>query len=183
MKKNPKKVLPATRKARSQSRPKTETREDLIKILFEFFYPVHYKAGAVLEATLSRGLLTRKQFAVLWIIHSFGDGQGALPRKRLEIELAHSLELESPAVSKVLRELSEPPLELVSVRASENSAREKVVRLTAKGARFLEESNQTGIQHLTQMLTGMSLTTMRNGIPYLAEIARRFDALRDTEAD
>lgn len=161
--------------------PLPESREELIRILFDFFYPVHYKAGAILEATLSRGLLTRKQFAVLWIIHSFGSGAGALPRKRLEIELAHSLELESPAVSKVLRELSAPALDLVQVRTSDNSAREKLVLLTPKGVRFLEESNAAGIRQLTELLAGMSIATMQNGIPYLDEIARRFGALRDRE--
>ena len=174
----------AARSATSpEANPAPETREELIKVLFDFFYPVHYKAGAILESTLSRGLLTRKQFAVLWIIHSFGNGQGALPRKRLEIELAHSLELESPAVSKVLKELSAPALDLVQVRISDNSAREKVVLLTAKGIRFLEESNEAGIRQLTEMLTGMSVATMRNGIPYLDEIARRFGALREREVD
>ncbi len=146
----------------------------MIRVLFEFFYPVHYRVGAILEAVLSRGVLTRKQFAVLWIIHSFGDGRGAISRKRLEVELARSLELASSAVSKVLRELSNSSSGMLTVHQSETSAREKLIRLTPKGLQFLETSNQAGIRHLTAMLEDMNVATMKNGISYLEEIARRF---------
>ena len=59
-------------------------RDEYTTKLLEFFYPTHYRLGRALEDVMGRGRLTRKQVAVLWLIHSEGEGRRSLPRKRIE---------------------------------------------------------------------------------------------------
>ncbi|MGH7880828.1 MAG: hypothetical protein ACREQD_15235, partial [Candidatus Binataceae bacterium] len=40
--------------------------------LLELFYPVHYKTGIAFEDAMRGDKLTRKQTAILWLIHSEG---------------------------------------------------------------------------------------------------------------
>ncbi len=114
-------------------------RDAAVSELLEHFYPVHYQIGMAIEDVL-RDRLSRKQFAILWLIHSEGDGGLRMRRKQIEAAMRRWFEVSSPAISQALRVLARPPLELIEVRVDPNSGRERVVSLTPAGVRFLEET-------------------------------------------
>lgn len=119
--------------------------------LLELFYPVHYKSNMALEDAM-RGRLTRKQAAIVWLIRSEGmNGQG-MRRKDIERLLQDWFDVSSPAITKALRAMARPPLELVRVIESADSGREKRVFLTPKGERFLRRMVERGRNFLLEIL-------------------------------
>ncbi len=108
--------------------------------LVELFYPVHYTVGLAIEDIIRAGVLTRKQAAILWLIRSEGGERRMMPRKRIEQFVSEWFELSNSEISKALRGMARPPLELVRIVESPTSGRERSVMLTAKGERFLREA-------------------------------------------
>ena len=60
-----------------------------------------------------------------------------MPRKRIEQFASEWFELSNSEISKALRAMARPPLELIRIAESPTSGRERSVMLTAKGERFL----------------------------------------------
>ncbi|MEO9468474.1 winged helix DNA-binding protein [Parasphingorhabdus sp.] len=85
------------------------------------------------EKQLSGADLTRHQTVILWIIHSKGENGNTIHRKTIERLIGEWYDLGSPAISKVLRAMADKKLNLISIRESKTSGREKVIRLTKKG--------------------------------------------------
>ncbi|MEH6714427.1 MarR family winged helix-turn-helix transcriptional regulator [Parasphingorhabdus flavimaris] len=108
-------------------------RETAPKNFLKLFYPFHYSVGMAVEKHLSGPDLTRHQTVILWIIHSKGEGGHTIHRKTIERLIGEWYELGSPAISKVLRAMADKNLNLISIKESRTSAREKVIRLTKKG--------------------------------------------------
>jgi len=104
----------------------------LVGELLGFYYPVHYRTGMDLESVMCQGRISRKQAAILWLIHSRGVPQGWVRRKEIEARLVSWFESSNSSISKLLRGLSKPPLSLVKQAESPDSGREKVVRLTKR---------------------------------------------------
>ena len=50
----------------------------------KFFYPIHYQFGKAIEDVMRDGKLTRKQVAILWLIHSEDIQERGIARKELQ---------------------------------------------------------------------------------------------------
>ncbi|MCF4167302.1 winged helix DNA-binding protein [Zavarzinia compransoris] len=140
------------------------TRENAALNFLKLFFPYHYTVGMAVEKNLSSGILDRHQTVIMWLIHSRGHEGRVLHRKVIEQLIIEWYELSSPAISKALRKLSQPPLEFLTIEESAESGREKVISLTDKGVQFISEMIANGerfinaiVQHLTdvQIHTGM----------------------------
>ena len=155
----------------------TSDRAKQLERLFEHFYPVHYKIGMAIESILCGDVLTRKQFAVLWMIHSSGEEGEWMARKSIEKRLRSWTEIDSTAISKVLGELSSPPLAFVELRPSPRSAREKRVHLTSEGKAYIARMSEKALSYINALMADMSHAVMAGGVRYLDELSAGFDKL------
>ncbi|MGU1062095.1 MarR family winged helix-turn-helix transcriptional regulator [Pseudomonas aeruginosa] len=143
----------------------------LVEQLLGFFYPIHYRLGMDLETVMCRGRIARKQAAILWLIHSSETSGSWVRRKEIETSLATWFEMSNSNVSKLLRELAGPTLQLIRQEESPESGREKVVCLTPAGRAFVGEMVDAAIDHLSAQLTNISVDELRSGIRFLAGIS------------
>jgi DNA-binding MarR family transcriptional regulator len=104
--------------------------------LLELFYPIHYRGNMAVEDAM-RGKLTRKEAAIIWLIRSAGEDGIEMRRKEIVARLQDWFDVSSPAVTKALRHMARPPLSLVRLVEDAASGREKRVRLTSQGQRFV----------------------------------------------
>lgn len=149
-------------------------------VLLEFFYPIHYKLGMTLEDVLRRGQLTRKQVAILWLIRSEGEGGRCMPRKEIERLLTTWLEVTGSAITKALRAMARPPLNLVKLVEDPHSGREKLVTLTAKGEQFLLTMMEAGQHYIQQIADRLSAEDLRAGIRFLSQVTAALEQIRVT---
>jgi DNA-binding MarR family transcriptional regulator len=145
--------------------------------LLELFYPVHYKTGIAFEDAMRRGRLTRKQTAILWLIHWEGINHCRMRRKDIERSLQSWFEVGSSAISKALRSMSRPPLSLIRILEDSESAREKQVLLTAKGEKFLDSMISEGRGVLRKIVEQLSDEEVEAGIRYLRKATSAFESL------
>jgi DNA-binding MarR family transcriptional regulator len=136
--------------------------------LLSFYYPMHYRIGIEIEAVMGQGQVSRKQAAMLWLIHSRAGREGWIRRKAIEARLSTWFEMSNSNVSKLLRELARPPLSLVALAESPSSGREKVVRLTQAGEAFVAGMIEASIGYLSRQLAHVSEDELRWGIGFLA---------------
>ena len=146
-----------------------------INELLGLFYPVHYKSGIAFEDAMRAGRLTRKQTAILWLIHSEGIERRQMRRKDIERSLQTWFEVSSSAITKALRGMSRPPLSLLRIFEDSQSAREKQVVLTAKGEKFLDSMVAEGRRLLACLVTQLSDDEIDAGIRYLTKITDAFE--------
>jgi DNA-binding MarR family transcriptional regulator len=140
----------------------------LVGELLNFFYPIHYRIGMDLETVMCQGRISRKQAAILWLIHSRADEAGWVRRKDIESRLATWFEMSNSNVSKLLRELSKPPLSLVSQIENPDSGREKVVRLTKAGEKFVDGMVKASVDYLAGQLSHLTTDELRWGVDFFA---------------
>ena len=142
--------------------------------LLGFFYPIHYKAGIKVEDALRdkgvMGELGRHQVAVLWHIHSAGENGTMMRRKDIEQSLRSWFDISSAAITKAIRAMASPPLSLVVQEEDPNSAREKIVRLTPKGAKHIAAMMDRGVDVIKEMMEPMDEATIREGIKFFQAI-------------
>lgn len=142
--------------------------------LLGFFYPIHYKAGIKVEDALRdkgvMGELGRHQVAVLWHIHSAGENGTMMRRKDIEQSLRSWFDISSAAITKAIRAMASPPLSLVVQEEDPNSAREKIVRLTPKGAKHIAAMMDRGVDVIEQIMAPMDEATIREGIKFFQAI-------------
>ena len=136
-------------------------------VFLEFFYPFHYKGGMALEDALRCGQLSRKQVAILWLIRSEGEQGKRMRRKEIERSIQTWFEVSSSAITKALRSMVRPPLSLVQIVEDKQSAREKQVRLTAKGERFLATMVAEGEKFEQQIVDQLTPEEVSFGIHFL----------------
>jgi DNA-binding MarR family transcriptional regulator len=140
--------------------------------LLELFYPVHYKSNMALEDAM-RGHLTRKQAAIMWLIRSEGMNGHGMRRKDIERLLQDWFDVSSPAITKALRAMAGPPLDLVRMIEAADSGREKRIFLTPKGERFLLKMVERGrsflLRLLAQLAERLSEREVDYGIRFLRE--------------
>lgn len=148
--------------------------------LLEFFYPIHYKLGMALEDVLRRGQLTRKQVAILWLIRAEGGPERRMPRKEIERLLTTWFEISGSAITKALRAMARPPLQLVKLVEDPHSAREKLVLLTPKGEQFLLAMIEAGQQYIQQIAVQLSDADLRAGIRFLSQVTAVLEQMRDS---
>ena len=140
----------------------------LVGELLNFFYPIHYRIGMDLETVMCQGRISRKQAAILWLIHSRPGKDGWVRRKEIETRLATWFEISNSNISKLLRELSKPPLSLVTQVESPESGREKVVRLTDTGRIFVDGMVDASVDYLSSQLTHVEGEELRWGVDFFA---------------
>lgn len=134
--------------------------------LLSFYYPMHYRIGIDVETVMGQGLISRKQGTILWLIHSRAGKDGWLRRKLIEERLSAWFEISNSSVSNLLRELTRPPLELVTQIENPSSGREKLVSLTPKGRAFLDESIRQSIDYLGRHLQHIDQQQLDRGIQF-----------------
>ena len=83
-----------------------------------------------------------------------------LPRKVIEQLIGEWYDLGSPAISKTLRKMAQPPLSLLSIEESQESGREKTITLTSHGVetvRMMIESAEKFIAEIVAKLTDQQI--------------------------
>jgi DNA-binding MarR family transcriptional regulator len=150
--------------------------ERRITELLELFYPVHYKTGIAFEDAMRAGKLTRKQTAILWLIHSEGIERRQMRRKEIERSLQTWFEVSSSAITKALRGMSRPPLSLLRIVEDPDSAREKQVVLTAKGEKFVQMMIDEGRRLIGRMVAQLTEEEVDGGVIYLRKVTEKFEA-------
>tara|TARA_B110000046_G_C13008102_1_gene405326 strand:+ start:1318 stop:2478 length:1161 start_codon:yes stop_codon:yes gene_type:complete len=159
-------------------------RDDAAKKLLDLFYPVHYVVGMKVEDTLrTNDLLNRHQVAVLWIIRSEGENGISMRRKNIENALTGWYETSSSAISKAVRALAKPPLSLVTIQEHPESAREKLVTLTAAGETFLLQMTNNGVLLCNWYLASMGRWTSEMDVCLyiFSKVNAIFESLIDEE--
>ncbi|MEQ8747585.1 MarR family winged helix-turn-helix transcriptional regulator [Pyruvatibacter sp.] len=168
------------------SKPKTKlpdslNRPDAALALLGYFYPIHYKAGIRVEDTLRnkgmRSELGRHQVAVLWHIHSAGKDGKSMRRKDIEQSLRVWFEISGAAITKAVRAMAAPPLSLVVQVEDPVSAREKLVKLTPKGERYIAAMMDRGVEVIQDIMEPMDATTIREGIKFFEAITKSIAAM------
>lgn len=148
---------------------------DSAKEFLDLFYPVHYKIGIGIEDALRGGRLTRHQVAILWMIHSEGEGGRSIPRKQIERSITRWFELRNSAISKSLRAMARAPLGLLEISEHPLSGREKQVTLTAKGAREIERMIDQGRRFIQTMVDQLNGTEAAQGVHFLTRVSGIID--------
>jgi len=146
--------------------------------LLELFYPIHYTGGMALEDAMRGKQLTRTQVAILWIIRSEGEQGKRLARKTIERLLATWFEVTSSSITKALRAMARPPMNLVQIMEDPHSGREKQIQLTIKGERFLSTMLMQGQEFLHAIVEQLSEEEVRSGIYFLRHAVAIFERLR-----
>jgi DNA-binding MarR family transcriptional regulator len=120
-----------------------------------------------LEDALRLGKVTRKQATILWLIRSEGEQGHRIPRKRIEQQLSSWYEISSSAITKALRAMARPPVNLIHLTEDPHSGREKQVWLTPKGERFVCAMVETGGQFIDDLARCFSPEELRRGLNFL----------------
>ena len=134
--------------------------------LLELFYPIHYRGNMAVEDAM-RGKLTRKEAAIMWLIRSVGEDGMEMRRKDVVARLQDWFDVSSPAVTKALRRMARPPLGLVRLVEDAASGREKRVRLTPQGQRFVLGMITRGQDFLHRVVEQLPEQQVREGIAFL----------------
>jgi DNA-binding MarR family transcriptional regulator len=146
-----------------------EAGKDARAQLVELFYPVHYTVGLAIEDIIRAGVLTRKQAAILWLIRSEGRERRMMPRKEIERFISGWFELSNSEISKALRGMARPPLELIRIVESPSSGRERSVLLTAKGERFMSKAVANAVRFFDPVRNTLDDREAQAGIRFLED--------------
>lgn len=134
--------------------------------LLSFYYPMHYRIGIDLETVMGQSRISRKQAAILWLIHTKAGDDGWLRRKAIEERLSAWFEISNSSISNLLRELTKPPLSLVLQVENPDSGREKLVRLTEAGQGFVDGMVAESIGYLGHHLEHLTQEQLDWGIQF-----------------
>ena len=146
-------------------------RDEAPRELLELFYPIHYTVGMVIEDTLRTSkVLNRQQTVILWLIRSQGENGKVMGRKHIEKAMTTWFEITGSSVSKALRALAKPPLGLVVINEHPESGREKLVKLTPKGERFVATMFENGKSLIKRATDKMTQDEINSGIHFFTII-------------
>ena len=162
--------------AKNNRRSSVKVPNDAAHQFLQLYYPIHYKAGIGVEDALRGDDLSRHQTAILWLIHSEGVDGRQMNRKAIVTALGDWFEISNAAITKALRAMAEPPLALVKQEENPQSGREKVVSLTRKGERYLDEMIERGARYVQQIVDGLSDEQIVNGIDFFQRISTVIDS-------
>lgn len=154
------------KRSKAAVKPQSEVRADHLSDLLTFYYPMHFRIGMDLETVMGQGRVSRKQAAILWLIHSRADEEGWVRRKVIETRLSTWFEVSNSSISNLLRELTRAPLELVQQVENPNSGREKLVRLTPQGRRFVDGMIDQSVEYLRHHLGHLDDNQLAWGIQF-----------------
>jgi DNA-binding MarR family transcriptional regulator len=143
----------------------------------EFFYPVHYEIGTMLEDVVRADVLSRQQAASLWLIRSQGEDGCRMARKEIEVNVRRWFEVTSGAVTRSLRAMMRPPLELIQMIEDPTSGRQKLVVLTPKGRAFLDLVADRATQVLAETIAAVPTELVNSAILYFGHLTQGFERL------
>lgn len=158
---------PALKASDAQLQNSELNAEDVAFIL-DNFYAIHYRFGMALEQAMTLGQLSRIQAAVIWIVHFSLRETGWAKRKDVELALKSWFECSGGRASKLLQELSSPPLSLISQVTSPDSRREKIISLTPQGTLFFQSMQQAGKTFFANYFADMSARELKLGIRFFS---------------
>lgn len=139
---------------------------DFPRELLTFFYPVHYKLGMEMEKAMGRGVLDRKQSAMLWLVFVKRNAEGWVPRKEIVRELSGWFEISEAKVTRMLQSLSAEPPGLLTNVESPDSSREKVLALTPAGDEFVQAMMAEAAEFMRQSLSHLSIAELEEGMRF-----------------
>lgn len=145
----------------------------------EYYYPIHYKAGIGVEDALRGGVLNRHQVAMLWLIHSEGKDGREMDRKAIERSLESWFEISGAAITKALRAMAQPPLDLVRLVENPKSGREKIVMLTPKGETHMKKMIAGGEAYVQRIIDHMSDEEIERGLHFFNRISEIVEGFRE----
>lgn len=149
--------------------------DDAAHQFLELYYPIHYKAGIGVEDALRGSTLSRHQVAILWLIHSEGDGGLKMNRKAIAKSLGNWFEISGAAITKALRGMAQPPLALVRLEEDPQSGREKIVSLSPKGEAHLEDMISRGTAYVQLIVNELNDNQIVNGLDFFSRITEVVD--------
>ena len=147
------------------------TREHAAALFLDQYFPFHYEVGFMVERHLRDARLTQQQSIILWIIHSSGVEGRTLPRKDIERRLKVWFDVTNSAVSKALRGMARPPLELIAIEEHPASGREKIVRLTRAGDMAIVGMMARGERVIQRMVEEMDDAEIQQGLHFLRNVS------------
>ncbi len=159
---------------------KKTSRKEAVGAYLDLFYPIHYMVGIKIEDTLRSQKLSRHQTCILWMIRMKGGEKKMMRRKEIEKDLIGWFEISSSTVSKALQSLSKV-YGFVKITEDPVSAREKLVRLTPKGERFLEEMIRNGRCLMQWMIDRLDDDEVPNGVHFLSRVTDIFETFPGLE--
>lgn len=143
------------------------SRDNASSNFLKLFYPYHYTVGMAVEKHLCGDHLDRHQTVILWLIHSKGENGNSLPRKIVESLIGEWYEVGSSYISKTLRKMAAPPLNLIEIRENPDSAREKLVVLTAEGQRTVAEMKCRATEFIDRIVEHLSAEDIVQGMHFM----------------
>lgn len=159
---------------RTKAEDSKADRQAVAAELMEFFYPVHYEIGTAFEDVLRADVLSRQQAASLWLIRSQGEGGTQMRRKEIEANVRRWFEVTNAAVSRALRAMMRPPLELIEITEDPRSGREKLVSLTPKGKAFLDSVAARATVVAAELIEEVPPELVGSAIVYFRHLTRAF---------
>lgn len=154
--------------------PKKDSRAAAAATLLEYFYPVHYQIGTALEDVVRAGVLSRQQAAILWLLRCEGEPGFRMRRKDIEANIRRWFEVTSAAVTRSLRAMMRPPLELIEISEDPKSGREKLVALTPTGRKFLAETTTEAAAYLAALAAEIPLDLQDRASEFFRELTAAF---------
>jgi DNA-binding MarR family transcriptional regulator len=154
----------------ARSSGKTRAPSDAALQLLELYYPIHYQAGIGVEDALRGDELSRHQVAILWLLHSQGEGGTHMNRKAIVRALENWFEISNAAITKAIRGMARPPLSLVALQEDPRSGREQIVTLTARGEKHLTAMIERGKAYVQWIVDQMDDRQIVDGIAFFEKI-------------
>ena len=161
-----------------KSAKKGKAPRDAARLFLEYYYPIHYKAGIGVEDALRGGSLGRHQVAILWLIHSEGYQGRQMNRKAIEKSLSTWFEISGAAITKALRSMAQPPLDILTLIEDPASGREKIVTLTPKGEAHLKKMIAQGTAYVQKIINPMSDEEILAGLHFFKQIGVIVDDMK-----
>ena len=127
--------------------------------------------------TLRAGQLSRHQVAMLWLIHSEGEGGRQMDRKAIERSLETWFGSRAPP-SQGARAMALPPLELVRLIEDPKSGREKIVVLTPKGEAHMKKMIAGGEAYVQRIIDHMTDEEIVRGLHFFKRISEIVEGFR-----
>lgn len=146
------------------------TRQNAPANFLKLFYPYHYTVGMEIEKRLRGDSLDRHQAVILWIIKSKGENGRSLSRKVIEGLIGEWYEVGSSFISKTLRKMAAPPLEMIQIQEHPLSGREKVVVLTKNGDACIEQMIGRATRFIEDISENLTDEQIMNGMEFMDRV-------------
>lgn len=154
-------------------------RSQAARAFLDQFFPVHYLIGMQVEDALRCGELTRQQACILWTIRMRGENGVTMRRKDIEAELSSWYEVTSSAISKSLRAMTKPPIDLLYMTEDPASGREKLVSLTPKGQKYVERMIASACGYIDEIVEHLTDRDIESGLAFFRRLSEIHEILQE----